>query len=150
MDSSVFTLGLRTISAVFPYAKKLEDDEAKFLWLTLDDHMKSNVSNEMWTFAVKEYLEIGSRSDELPLHMDILARIYKCQNGRPDINWGLKYTHDDLMKGLQLAPVDPYKTSAGILAAKILKEREDKEFYKKHPHLTPPIEEQRRLAAHAE
>ena len=128
MDSTVFTLGLRTISAVFPYAKKLEDDEAKFLWLTVDDHVKTNVSNEMWTYAVKEYMEWGIRSDELPLHMDILSQVYKCQNGRPEISWGLKYTHDDLMQGLKLAPGNKYNYSASSIAQQIAEERKHKEL----------------------
>ena len=150
MDSSVFTLGLRTVSALFPYAKKLEDDEAKFLWLTVDDHVKTNVSNEMWTFAVKEFMELARRSDELPLHMDILSLIYKCQNGRPEISWGLKYAHDDLMQALKLAPGNKDRYSANYIAQSIKQERDDKVFYDKHPHLTRPFEAQHRLSAHAE
>lgn len=132
MDSKIFTLGLRTISAVMPYAKKLEDDEAQFLWLTLDSRIKSEISNEMWTYAVKRYLEVGSRNENLPVHMDVLSIFIKHQNGIPHLNWGFRCNADEFLQGLQLQASDPYNTCPITLAAKLAEPRLIQEAEQEH------------------
>lgn len=123
MDSKIFTLGLRTISAVMPYAKKLEDDEAQFLWLTLDSRIKSEISNEMWTYAVKNYLEGKVRNDNLPVHMDVLSIFIKHQNGLPDLSWGFRCNAQEFLQGLQLQASDPFNTCPIILASRLAEDR---------------------------
>lgn len=103
MDSKLFTLGLRTISTVLPYAKKLPDDEASFLWMTLDSSIKEQVSDQMWAYACKRFIERGERNEQLSIHLDILSLIYKCENGRPNFTWGLKFSDQDLIEGCKLA-----------------------------------------------
>jgi len=100
MDSKIFTLGLRTISAVMPYAKKLEDDEAQFLWLTLDGKIKTEISNEMWTYAVKLYLQGSSRNQNLPVHIDVLSVFIKHQDGTPNLNWGFRCNSEQFLQAL--------------------------------------------------
>lgn len=132
MDSKIFTLGLRTISAVMPYAKKLEDDEAQFLWLTLDSRIKFEISNEMWTYAVKRYLEVGSRNENLPVHMDVLSIFIKHQNGLPDLSWGFRCNAEEFLQGLQLQASDPYNTCPIIIASRLAEDRKRLEFQSAH------------------
>jgi hypothetical protein len=123
MDSKIFTLGLRTISAVMPYAKKLEDDEAQFLWLTLDSRIKTEISNEMWTYAVKNYLEGKVRNDDLPVHMDVLSIFIKQRNCIPHLDWGFRCNAEEFLQGLQLQASDPYNTCPIILASNLAEGR---------------------------
>jgi len=132
MDSKIFTLGLRTISAVMPYAKKLEDDEAQFLWLTLDGRIKNQISNEMWTYAVKNYLEGKVRNPDLPVHMDVLSIFIKHQNGRPDLDWGFRCNAQEFLQGLQLQASDPYNTNPVTLAAQLAEDRKRLEYEADH------------------
>ena len=52
MQAKTFITGLRALSAVLPYAKKIHDDEAQFIWLSLDQRIKDEVTDEMWAYAV--------------------------------------------------------------------------------------------------
>jgi hypothetical protein len=137
MDSKIFTLGLRTISAVMPYAKKLQDDEAQFLWLTLDQRIKDNISNEMWTYAVKHYMELSHHDETLPVHMDVLSLFIKKQNGSPCLEWGFTCNSQEFLQGLQASPAQPL-----LAAEKIAKEREDRQFRGRlAPHYEEPTED---------
>lgn len=119
MDSKIFTLGLRTISAVMPYAKKLEDDEAQFLWLTLDGKIKTEISNEMWTYAVKLYLQGSSRNQNLPVHIDVLSVFIKHQDGTPNLNWGFRCNSEQFLQALQLQASDPDNTCPIAIASQL-------------------------------
>lgn len=132
MDSKVFTLGLRTVSAVMPYAKKLQDDEAQFLWLTLDQRIKDNISNEMWTYAVKGYLERAHHDERLPVHMDILSPFIKQQNGFPCLEWGFRCNAQEFLRGLQLQAADPYRKCAILHAADLAEPRLIREAEEQH------------------
>lgn len=133
MDSKIFTLGLRTVSAVMPYAKKLQDDEAQFLWLTLDQRIKDGISNEMWTYAVKNYLESSCRDENLSVHMDILRIFIKQQNGSPCLDWGFTCNNQEFLQALQTSPAQPL-----LAAERTAKEREDREL---RARLAPHYEE---------
>jgi len=132
MDSKIFTLGLRTVSAVMPYAKKLQDDEAQFLWLTLDQRIKDNISNEMWTYAVKNYLESSYRDETLSVHMDILRIFIKQQNGTPCLDWGFRCNHDEFLQGLQMEAADPYRRCALLYAEDLAEPRMIREAQERH------------------
>ena len=106
MDSKVFTLGLRTIASVMPYAKKLEDDEAQFLWLTLDDRLKTGISNEMWTYAVKRYLDLSYRDPDTPVHMAVLNPFIKRRDNVAWLEWGLRCTPGDFLRALEAHQTD--------------------------------------------
>ena len=91
MQAKTFTAGLRAITSVTQYAKKIDDDSANFIWLTLDQKVKQEVTDEMWVWAVKNTMEIWNNLDhEAPLHITVLSRLYRECNGMPAFDWGLK------------------------------------------------------------
>ena len=98
MDAKVFTLGLRAITSVTQYAKKIDDDSANFIWLTLDQQVKQEVTDEMWVWAVKKTMETWNNVDhDPPLHIIVLSKLYRECNGMPEFDWGLKPDLNDRM-----------------------------------------------------
>ena len=57
MQAKAFCAGIRAIHTSLPYAKKLDDDSLMFLWMTVDNSVKSNVTDEMWVHACKMLIE---------------------------------------------------------------------------------------------
>ena len=90
MQAKTFVTGLRALSAILPYSKKIQDDEAQFLWLALDQQVKTQVSDEMWAYAVGRRMNEEEAPKELAIHLQVLRHVYRCENGKPNLNWGLK------------------------------------------------------------
>lgn len=96
MQLKTFQLGMRTVSAAMPYGKKLQDDELGFLFMTLPDRVKQDVTDTMWAYACSKTLSEQDPNKEIALHMRVLSHVYKIENGAPNFNWGLK-TNDELI-----------------------------------------------------
>ena len=91
MQAKTFTAGLRAITSVTQYAKKIDDDSANFIWLTLDQQVKQEVTDAMWVWAAKRTMETWNNIDhEAPLHVIVLSQLYRECNGMPSFEWGLK------------------------------------------------------------
>ena len=90
MNIQAFAAGLRALSAALPYQQKVDDDVAKFLWLSLDQQIKDEVTDEMWSYAVGRRLSEEDPPKEMAIHLSVLRHVYRCENGRPNLKWGLK------------------------------------------------------------
>jgi len=90
MNPTTFTLGLRSLAASLPYGKRLEDDEAKFLWLTLPQTVKETVTDEMWAYAIAQRRMDPAPDKELSIEMQLLRYLYRVRDGMPAFDWGLK------------------------------------------------------------
>ena len=90
MNIKAFVAGLKALTGALPYQKKLDDDTAKFIWLTLDQQIKDEVTDEMWAYAVGRRLAEEEPPKEMAIHLSALRHIYRCENGRPNLTWGLK------------------------------------------------------------
>jgi len=98
MQAKAFTGGLRAVASVSKYAKKIDDDSAQFIWLTIDKKVKDEVSDEMWVWAVKKTMESWKQLDhEAPLHITVLSFLYRNRDGSPEFSWGLKDNLGELM-----------------------------------------------------
>ena len=95
MKLQTFQLGMRAITGVMPYAKKMQDDELSFLFLLLPEKVRADVSDSMWAAAISKYIE-DKPSDDIAVHMKILSYVYRVENGSPNFNWGMK----DEVKGM--------------------------------------------------
>ena len=89
MNLETFQLGMRTLSAVTPYAKKLQDEELALLYMILPDKVKTDTTDEVWVYALKKTMEETDPNKEIPLHMRVLSHVYRKENGSPNFDWGL-------------------------------------------------------------
>jgi len=90
MQIQSFALGLRTVSGFLPYAKKLADDEIKFLWLLIPQQVKDDVSDEVWAYACNQRLLDPNPDKEQALHLQLLKYVYRVRDGQPAFDWGFK------------------------------------------------------------
>ena len=98
MQAKAFTAGLRAISSITQYAKKIDDDSAQFIWMTLDQKVKDEITDAMWVWAIKKTMEQWKSLDHnLPLHIIALSFLYRQRDGMPEFEWGLKADLADQM-----------------------------------------------------
>ena len=92
MQATAFCAGIRAIHTSLPYAKKMNDDDLMFLWMTLDDNVKRDVTDAMWVYACKQLLETWSPDHPVnqPVHIQAFKFLYRCMNEVPCFDWGMK------------------------------------------------------------
>ena len=92
MQPKAFCAGIRAIHTSLPYAKKLNDDDLMFIWMTLDDAVKNDVTDEMWVYACKRMLETWNPDHPVnqPVHIQAFKFLYRCMNEQPCFDWGMK------------------------------------------------------------
>ena len=44
----------------------------------------------MWAYAVGRRMNEEEAPKELAIHLQVLRHVYRCENGKPNLNWGLK------------------------------------------------------------
>jgi len=98
MQIQSFALGLRTVSGFLPYAKKLADDEIKFLWLLIPQQVKDDVSDELWAYACNQRLLDPNPDKDQALHLQLLKYVYRVRDGQPAFDWGFKEDLPQRMK----------------------------------------------------
>ena len=112
MRAATFQLGLRTISAVLPYGKRLTDDETGFLWLTIPQSVRDSITDEMWAYACQQRRLDPSPDKELTLDVQLFRYLFRLRDGQPAFDWGLKadlparMAAADRFHPLTAAPVD--------------------------------------------
>jgi hypothetical protein len=90
MQAKAFITGLRALTAVLPYSKRIDDEIAQFIWLSLDQKIKDDVTDEMWAYAVGRRISEEDAPKDMAIHLSALRHVYRCENGRPNLEWGLK------------------------------------------------------------
>ena len=90
MKCSTFQMGLRALSSLLPYGKKITDEEALFTWAMLPESVKVNVTDEMWLYACSQRRMDPNPDKELALDIQLLRYVYRIRDGQPAFDWGLK------------------------------------------------------------
>ena len=90
MKATTFQMGLRALSSLLPYGKKITDEEALFTWAMLPDSVKVSVTDEMWVYACAQRRMDPNPDKELALDIQLLRYVYRIRDGQPAFDWGLK------------------------------------------------------------
>ena len=90
MKCSAFQMGLRALSSLLPFCKKITDEEALFTWAMLPESVKVNVTDEMWLYACSQRRMDPNPDKELALDIQLLRYVYRIRDGQPAFDWGLK------------------------------------------------------------
>lgn len=116
MNPTTFALGLRSLAASLPYGKRMEDDEAKFLWLTLPQTVKDTVTDQMWAYAIAQRRMDPAPDKDLSIEMQLLRYLFRIRDGMPALDWGLKPDLAERMaQGGTFHPAVPLPGDAPVL-----------------------------------
>jgi hypothetical protein len=90
MREDTFKLGLRTLCAQLPYGKTPKDDELKCLWVLMPKTVTSQISDEMWLYAVQQRIMDPAPDDKLPIVQQVFRYLFRLRDGSPAFEWGLR------------------------------------------------------------
>jgi hypothetical protein len=93
--------------------RTLSEDELMCLWALLDPAVRDGVSDDAWFWAIKIRMSERSQDQELPIHYQVLRHVFRCENGQPNFQWGLKADLANRMKLCSThAEVERYQVAA--------------------------------------
>lgn len=85
-----FTSTLGALSEALPMGKRMAEGTFVLLWATFPAKAKEELSVEILMYAAAQRLLDPDPMDELPLPMQLLNYVYRNENGRANVAWGLK------------------------------------------------------------
>ena len=112
LSAQTFSAVLQTATELDPYGKRLSDTTIQMAFLTLPEKVKERVTDQMWVYALQQHRMDPAPDKELPLDMQLLKHLWKCENGAPCLRWGPK---EDLAQRMALPgqfhgqPKSPYE-----------------------------------------
>jgi hypothetical protein len=81
---------VESLSHVHRYAKNLSADDHKFIYLTLDERAKDNLTKADLIYAAKQLLLDPEPVTEIAVHMALMRYLYPCQGFAPCFDRGLR------------------------------------------------------------
>ena len=90
LNSKTYAAILKAATQMDPYGKKLDDETIALMFMSLDDRVKQQVSDEMFMYAFKQHRLDPEPDKSLNIEQQLLQHLYRCENGAPNFNWGLR------------------------------------------------------------
>lgn len=90
LQLETFVATLSALSEAMPYGKRLGEATYALLWATFPQKAKEELTPEIWMYCATQRLLDPAPADDLPIPIQMLQYAYRCENGRANLNWGLK------------------------------------------------------------
>ena len=85
-----FSATLGALSEALPRGKRMGEATYALLWATFPAKAKEELTPEVWMYAAAQRLLDPEPMEDLPLPMQLLNYVYRNENGRANVSWGLK------------------------------------------------------------
>lgn len=85
-----FVSTLNALQEALPHGKRLGEGTHALLWATFPARAKELLTPEIWLYAASQRLLDPDPMNELPLPQQLLNYVFRNENGRANIEWGLK------------------------------------------------------------
>jgi hypothetical protein len=85
-----FSATLGALTEALPRGKRMGDATFALMWATFPARAKEDLTPEIWLYAAAQRLLDPNPMDELPLPMQLLNYVFRNENGRANVSWGLK------------------------------------------------------------
>ena len=85
-----FSVTLGALSEALPRGKRMAEATYALLWATFPAKAKEDLTPEIWMYAAGQRLLDPDPLDDVPLPMQLLNYVFRNENGRANVEWGLK------------------------------------------------------------
>lgn len=85
-----FISTLNALQEALPRGKRLGEATYALMWATFPAKAKEDLTPEVWMYAAAQRLLDPDPMEDLPLPMQLLNYVFRNENGRANVSWGLK------------------------------------------------------------
>ena len=85
-----FSMTLGALSEALPRGKRMAEATYALLWATFPAKAKEELTPEIWIYAAAQRMMDPDPMEDLPLPMQLLNYVFRNENGRANVSWGLK------------------------------------------------------------
>lgn len=81
---------LQALSRTLPRFKPWDETAMALAWMTFPEPAKQQLTREVWLYAAGQRRLDPSPPEDVPLDLQLLNYVFRNENGRANVEWGLK------------------------------------------------------------
>lgn len=81
---------LQALSRTLPRFKPWDETAMALAWMTFPEKAKQALTREVWLYAAGQRRLDPSPPEDVPLDLQLLNYVFRNENGRANVEWGLK------------------------------------------------------------
>lgn len=81
---------LQALSRTLPRFKPWDETAMALAWMTFPEKAKQELTREVWLYAAGQRRLDPSPPEDVPLDLQLLNYVFRNENGRANVEWGLK------------------------------------------------------------
>jgi hypothetical protein len=81
---------LQALSRTLPRFKPWDETAMALAWMTFPEQAKQVLTREVWLYAAGQRRLDPSPPEDVPLDLQLLNYVFRNENGRANVEWGLK------------------------------------------------------------
>jgi hypothetical protein len=97
MKANLFSHSLAALHRVTPFAAKITEEDAGFVFLCLPKEVSKGITDEQWTWACAQFMADPNKPKDLELWKAVCRYLFRLENDLPNFSWGLKADLDQRM-----------------------------------------------------
>ena len=122
MKRATYLRILKAASETTKYAKRLSEETLALLWITTPAKTRNEVTDEMLAYAFNQMRIDPNPPEDLGIDQQLYSYVYRCRDGFPAFDWGLKA---DLPQRMATGAFNPQPSSQYALGEDLGKQEED-------------------------
>jgi hypothetical protein len=81
---------LQALSRTLPRFKPWDETAMALAWMTFPERAKQELTREVWLYAAGQRRLDPNPPEDVPLDLQLLNYVFRNENGRANVEWGLK------------------------------------------------------------
>jgi hypothetical protein len=81
---------LQALSRTLPRFKPWDSTAMALAWMTFPERAKQELTREVWLYAAGQRRLDPNPPEDVPLDLQLLNYVFRNENGRANVDWGLK------------------------------------------------------------
>jgi hypothetical protein len=81
---------LQALSRTLPRFKPWDSTAMALAWMTFPEKAKQELTREVWLYAAGQRRLDPNPPEDVPLDLQLLNYVFRNENGRANVEWGLK------------------------------------------------------------
>ena len=113
---------LKAASETTKFAKRLSEETLALLWITTPAKTRNEVTDEMLAYAFNQMRIDPNPPEDLGIDQQLYSYVYRCRDGFPAFDWGLKA---DLPERMATGAFNPQPSSQYALGEDLTRPEEN-------------------------